>query len=308
MDHLISRLKLRHYRLLNAISESGQLSLAADALAMTQPAASRMLAQMEDLVGQPLFHRHPKGMTPTLIGEVLVRRAAILLADLEDTAQEVAALQSGTRGTVRVGAVTGAAVSYVVPAVQELTRQTEATDIRIDVSSSDDLMTGLMAGHYDFVLARIPSQLDAREFDITRGRIEEIRFLVRSNHPLAGRQNLEIAELDGYGWVIQAPGTPMRQAVEDAYLASSVAPPQTIITTTSLLVMIASLKSSDLLAPMTHEVMSLVENAAGPTLEPLSLRQAIIVSPYHLIQRKGRDMAPIAARLRNLVMAGLAFH
>jgi DNA-binding transcriptional LysR family regulator len=308
MQNLIAHLTLRHYRLLHCIADRGQLSLAAEDMAMTQPAASRMLSQIEDLIGQPIFHRHPKGMTPTLIGEVLIRRAKVLLSDLDDTAQELAAVQAGTRGTVRVGAVTGAAVSYVVPAVEELTREIDHSDIRIDVSSSDELMSGLVAGHYDFVLARVPPHLDARDFEITRGRIEEIRFLVRAGHPLAERENLEVTDLSGYGWVIQAPGTPMRQAVEDTWLASDVVPPSTIITTTSLLVMLASLRTSDLLAPMTHEVMSFVDTAAGAALVPLSLRQTIIVSPYHLIRRKGREMAPLAQKLLDRVVSELAKH
>jgi DNA-binding transcriptional LysR family regulator len=100
----------------------------------------------------------------------------------------------------------------------------------------------------------------------------------------------------------------MRQAVEDTWLASDVVPPSTIITTTSLLVMLASLRTSDLLAPMTHEVMSFVDTAAGAALVPLSLRQTIIVSPYHLIRRKGREMAPLAQKLLDRVVSELAKH
>ncbi len=53
MQHLINRLQCRHLRLLNAINELGQLSAAAERLSITQPAASRMLADVEAMVEQP---------------------------------------------------------------------------------------------------------------------------------------------------------------------------------------------------------------------------------------------------------------
>ncbi len=66
---LASLLMMKHLRLIAAIAEHRQLSIAADALAMTQPAASPTLA------GAALFERHPKGMTLTDGGESLARRA-----------------------------------------------------------------------------------------------------------------------------------------------------------------------------------------------------------------------------------------
>ena len=55
MQNLATRLQLKDFRLIQAISETGQLALAAERLAMTQPAASRMLAGIERAVGTPLF-------------------------------------------------------------------------------------------------------------------------------------------------------------------------------------------------------------------------------------------------------------
>ena len=82
MHNLAKRLQLRDFRLIQAIAETGQLALAAERLSITQPAASRMLAGMESLIGVSLFTRHPKGMTPTPIGETLARNANGLLRSL----------------------------------------------------------------------------------------------------------------------------------------------------------------------------------------------------------------------------------
>ena len=69
MSNLAHRLQLRDLRLIEAISATGQLALAAERLSMTQPAASRLLAAIEKTIGSRIFTRHPKGMTPTAVGD-----------------------------------------------------------------------------------------------------------------------------------------------------------------------------------------------------------------------------------------------
>ncbi|MFD1807155.1 LysR family transcriptional regulator [Gemmobacter lanyuensis] len=126
-------LKPAQLRLIQAIADHGQLQLAAAAVSMTQPAASRMLAEIERAVGAALFLRQPKGMEPTDIGAVVVRRAQAMLRELRSMSAEVRALREGYGGAVRVGAVTGPAVGYLVPAIREIKRQSPAAEITVDV-------------------------------------------------------------------------------------------------------------------------------------------------------------------------------
>ncbi|MBA5776176.1 LysR family transcriptional regulator [Stappia sp. F7233] len=302
-----NRLQLKDFRLILAIRDTGQLALAAAQLAMTQPAASRMLAGIEQAIGAPVFHRHPKGMTPTPIGEIIARNAVGLLNNLDRTLGEVHAVGLGRAGSARVGAVTGSAVAFVVPAIQQLKKTAAKADIHVDVAPSDALIAGLLKGEYDFVLSRIPAGTDARQFNIRRGRVEVVRFLVRESHPLAGQKLSSLGDLAGFEWVIQAPHTPMRQAVEEAFVTRAIPLPDEIVNTTSLLVMIAYLSSSDAIGPISREVGELL----GPKgiesgLVALELDEPIIVNPYHLISRKNHVMSPLAQHLRELVVATMA--
>ncbi len=304
---LANRLQLKDFRLILAIYKTGQLALAAEQLAMTQPAASRMLASIERAIATPVFIRHPKGMTPTPVGEILARNAVGLLNGLDQTVNEVHAVGLGRAGTARVGAVTGSAVAFVVPAIRQLKETAKRADIHVDVAPSDVLISGLIQGEYDFVLSRIPAGTDARQFTIRRGRVEVIRFLVRESHPLAGRGPLKLDELVGFEWVIQAPHTPMRQAVEEAFVARGNPLPDEIVNTTSLLVMIAYLSSTDAIGPISREVADLLgPRGIGSGLTALELEEPIIVNPYHLISRKNQVISPLAQQLRELVAAGLS--
>jgi len=300
-------LQIKHFRLIHAIMEQGQLAIAAKQLSLTQPAASRMLAEIEKIVGAPVFERHPKGMMPTPLGAVLARRAGDLLFGHDETLREIESFKAGRTGSVRVGAVTGGAVAFVVPAIQSLKAEAFGADIHVDVAPSDALMQGLVAGDYDFVLSRIPPGFDVRQFDLYRGRVEEILFLVRARHPLANREQVALADLAGFNWVIQAAGTPLRQAVEEAFLARGLPIPAEIVNTTSLLVMIAYLASSDSISPIAREVAELLGAApSGANIVRLRMRESIVIAPYHLVVRRNHSVSPVAQRLMDLVRTRLS--
>lgn len=306
METLIARLRLRHIRLIHMIAECGQISIAADRLSLTQPAASRTLAEIERLVGEALFERHAKGMVPTPLGEVMVRHAGTLMGDLEATAADIDAFRHGRAGVVRVGAVTGPAVSFVVPAVQRLKQDARLADISVDVAPSVELMAGLLRGDYDLVLCRVPRDVDPRQLDIMRGRVEEIRFLTRAGHPLLRRRGLTLEHLAEVSWVIQGTGMPIREAVEQAFINRDLPVPRDTINSASLLVALSYLQNTDAVAAISKEVVELLAASGTGGWGTLDMSETLILSPYHLIRIKGRPMTPACARLLDLLVAEMA--
>lgn len=301
------QLKLNHLRLIAAIAEQGQLGLAAATLAITQPAASRMLSEIERIVGSQLFERHAKGMELTLIGRALAHRAHSMLLELRDLTRDVEELKRGEGGMASVGAVTGAAVGFVIPAVQQLKAVSPRAEIHVNVETSPVLVRGMIEGINDFVLARLPPEFDASEFHIQPARTEAVRLVVREDHPLANAREVSIRDLATYEWVIQTHRAPIREAVDNAFLAAGASPPENITNTTSLLVMIAMLVSSSAIAPLASEVADLlIGRQVAARLKVLQLGDPIRMSPYYLLQVKDRRLSPIASRLKALVAAELA--
>jgi DNA-binding transcriptional LysR family regulator len=307
MEPALTRLlKINHLRLINAIAEYGQLGRAAEVLAITQPAASRMLADIESSVGVPLFERHAKGLTPTLIGRRTAQRASDILLELRDLSREIEELKHGKGGRASVGAVTGAAVGFVIPAVQQLKAVSPNAEIHINVETSPILVRDMIEGLNDFVLARLTQNVDINDFDIQPAHTESVRLVVRDDHPLADAAEVSIRDLTAYEWVIQTHRAPMREAIDNAFLTAGLQMPDNITNTTSLLAMIAILVSSSSIAPLASEVSDLlIGRQVGARLKVLSLREPIIMSPYYLLQMKGRRLSPLANRLKALVIAQL---
>ena len=101
-----ARLKTRQLMLLTAICDEGNIHRAAEVLNMSQPAASKLLKDLEDMLGVALFDRQPRGMRPNWYGETMIRHARIALSSLREAGQEVDALKTGLSGHVSLGAIT----------------------------------------------------------------------------------------------------------------------------------------------------------------------------------------------------------
>jgi DNA-binding transcriptional LysR family regulator len=301
---LAQRLTLKHLRLIAAIAEHQQLSLAAQALALTQPAASRSLGEIERLCGDAIFERRVRGMTLTPLGELMARRARNVLEEIGEAADEVARFSSGRGGTVRIGAVTGGAIGYVVPVVQRLKVAAPDVELHVEVGTSRALIHDLVAMRLDFVLARIPPDVDAKEFDVVRARREVIDLVVGAGHPASGKARVGLVDLLGFDWVMQSSGTPIREAIEAALLAQGARPPSRVTNTSSLLVTIAMLATSHAVSPVSREVAGLL-NGAGSGIVPLPLRERIVVSPYSLLALRNRRLSPVAQRCREMVAEAL---
>ena len=118
-DVLLHRgLKISHLRLLAALGETGQIGQAAGRIGVTQPAASRLLAEVEGIVGSPVHTRSGRGITLTAVGEALAIRAQRVQMELRDAARDMAEIVAGGAGHVRIGAVTGPALDRVLPSLR----------------------------------------------------------------------------------------------------------------------------------------------------------------------------------------------
>lgn len=300
------QLKPAHLQLLLKISEMGQLQIAASALSMSQPAASRVVAEIENRVGAALFIRSPKGLEPTPVGETFLRHARVIVAEFDSLYKDVQAVNEGISGEVRIGSVTGPAVGTVLPVFQKLKESSPDISMTLEVSPSIDLVRGLDEGRFDFIVGRVPPEHDSREYLVHAGRTETVQLLVRESHPLAGRRDIALRELAGFDWVIQERGSPIREAVEDAFYSQSLTVPQRVINSSSLLAVEALLATSDVIAPQSKEVCDLLTCAElGGKLDILHLAVDITVPAYFVIRNRSRELPRAALIFFEKVLAAL---
>ena len=303
---LSRKLRQGHLRLIVKIAETGQLAMAADALSVTQPAASRSLAEIEALAGGPLFLRQPRGMAPTELGAAFLRRARSLLQDFDALEADMAGLTGGSRGTVSVGAVAGPAVGSLVPALRALRQEAPEARIGIEVAPSAELVRGLGEGRFDFVLGRLPAGQDSTELLLHPARHETVALLVHESHALAGQGPVPLLSMAESDWVMQVAGSPIRAALEAAFLAEGLPVPTNVIDSSSLLVSLALLESGTTISPQTREAAALLTgHRIGARFAVLQTERPVEITPFFLIRPRHRPLSPLADRLMQGVLSRL---
>lgn len=302
MELYLRSLRPVQLRLIAAIGRLGKLRLAADACGMTVPAASRMLTEIEAKLGVALFERDAKGMKPTAPGKVLGRHAQKVVLDIDQLAQDFVAHHHGAAGSVRIGAVTGAALAVVIPAILQLKRDAPLMKVSLDVSPSSRLMWGLERGEYDFAICRLERGVDAADFDVSPARDEAVLLMVHRHHELSCRDRLLLEELADYPWTMQEHGAPIRHAIEIAFRQEGVSMPLNLIETASVVAIMALLRDSDVIAAVTQEVADLLlKPPFSADLALLTTRNPITIEPYHILRPRDRSLSAGAERMLALV-------
>lgn len=293
--HFVKRLKLRHLELLSALHTHRKLNDAASETSLSQPAASKMLGEIERLVGVQLFTRLPRGIEPTLYGEVLIRRSRAVLSELVRAGEEVMALREGMAGSISVGAVTGPAVDLLFDAIDKLRNTRPNLQITVEVEPSDKLIEDLLISRFDFVIARVPRSVDPSLFLCEEMVPEEIGLIVRESHPLAARESVEVTDLVDCEWVLQPRGSLLRRSIDQLMLKHGLPIPLKVISTTSTLMSLAVATKSDAIAPLAVSLAEIF--LPSQKLRRLKLNERIEVEPFGLVRHKCRVLAPAAEAL-----------
>ncbi|HYD99474.1 MAG TPA: LysR family transcriptional regulator [Alphaproteobacteria bacterium] len=298
---LRARLKLRHLQLFVALDDQRNLFRAAAQLNMSQPAASKLLGDIEEALGVRLFERLPRGVEPNWYGDIMIRRARIVLAELEQAAGEIAALRAGDSGSVAIGTVMAPAVEIVVDAIEAVRRDHPRLQIAVEVETSVHLVERVRDGRLDFAIGRIPRGVDPAPFSYDEIGEEEMSIICRHDHPLLGREAGPLAELLDYTWVLQPRGTLLRQRVDALFQSAGLTPPQRVIDSPSVMMATAMVARSNALAVVATALAALHCTPGRAAILPRPER--LSVEPYGLIRLRDRPLSPGAMTLLRAVQA-----
>lgn len=282
---LIGRLRYKHLLMVSTLGKCRNLRQTAGVMHMSQPAATRMLSEIEKVFGCRLFERTAHGMHPTTVGEMLIDFADNALTRLDRCAEEVHRYQLGGRGQLTVGAIMGAAPDLVAQAVIEMKRQRPLLQIRLMGETSDQLVELLEQGRVDIAIARYATSIQHNQFDFEPLGNETMMTVVRRGHPLCHRELPPLAELlEAWPWILQPMTTPARQAVEKEFEMEGLVSPRDIIECGSIFAALQLVQKSDALLVMAETVLR--DHLETGLIESLPLSIGRTLSPFGLLTRK----------------------
>ena len=290
-----SRLKTRHLLLLLHLYEQRSVVRAAEAANMTQPAASKLLAEMEDMLGVQLFERHARGVEPTWYGQVLIRRARSALSEIGRAHDEIAALRAGRMGQASIGTVVNPGTTLVPQAIASVKRDFPDILIRVEMDYSRPLVAKLLDGQLDIVIGRIMGPEGAGELEFEPLADEPHSVIVRTGHPLAERGRVNHADLVDYGWITPPAASVLRNRLDSVFLEHGLSPPSSIVETSALPVIIHLLRHSDMLAALPAE--SVAPYLQTGQMQALPIDLGVRMDYFGIIRRRDQQLSPGAERV-----------
>ncbi len=291
---LLLRLRTRQLLLLTALDTHRNLGRAAQVMAMSQPAATKLLQQLEDTLAVALFTRQARGMEPTAYGEVLIRYAKRVLTDFGSVREELVALRLGLQGSLRIGCVPGAVTELLAPTLIDYKNNHPRVAVSVMVDTSDRMLAQLARGDVDLVLGRLTDGNNADEYACQPLLGESQVVVVRASHPLFDQPKVTLADLVNWPWVLQPPGSPQRGRFEAALREAGLHARLNITETASTIATTALLEISDMAAVMP---LSLAQHYARlGLLRVLPLDLPIHVPPIYLITRLDRVLSPASTQ------------
>ena len=300
---LLNRLRMRQVALLLAIGQHRTLRAAAAQLGLTQPAATKMLQELESAMGHALFDRVGRGLQLTAAGHCVLAYFEGLQGHFDALTRELGELEQGSAGKLCIGSIMAASPAVLTQALIRLKALYPLLTIEITVDTSDRLSDALRRGDLDLVIGRVPGT-NAGVFSFSPIAEEALSIVASPQHPLAGQARVAWAELLAYPWILQPHGSPMREVMEHEFKNQRSPLPRGLIETASILTTTNLIGNSDMLAVMPTEVAERYEAHGLLACLRYTVRQRLSV--YGTIAARDRPAGPAATQLMQFLSSATA--
>ena len=289
---LRARLKTRQLLLLVTLAEEGNIHRAAEVLNMTQPAASKLLKDLEDALEVSLFERLPRGMRPTWYGDTMIRHARVALSSLNQAHEELQAAKSGQFGQVNIGTITAPGLALLPTAIALVKREHSNLQIALQIETSDVLIERLNQGKLDILIARLFAQHEKADLRYEMLTDEQVCAVARPGHPLFSGPTPMLGDVVECGWIVPPSGSVLRHRFDLMFQEDGLRAPNNVIETASLLFTTKMLQQSDMLSVVATDVARYYADHGLLAILPMAL--PCQMDSFGIITRRDRLLSPAA--------------
>lgn len=199
MENILRRLDFTSLRLFVAVCQESSIARAAEREFIAPSAVSRRVAELEALVGLPLIQRHTRGVSITPAGQLVLRHARQIIADVEAMGAELSQVYAGAKGHVRLVANLSAIVQFLPEDVAAFQRLFPEVDIDLEEQHSPDVLRLVRARAADFgICNRLPDLYDLHWQPYRR---DSLAVMLPAAHPRAAQRRFTLADIAGEGFV-----------------------------------------------------------------------------------------------------------
>jgi DNA-binding transcriptional LysR family regulator len=291
-DRIGRRLKLRDLNIFLAVVKERSMSRAAVALAMSQPAVSKSIADIEHTLGAPLLDRTPYGVEPTPYGRALINRANAVFDELQHSVTDIEALLDPTTGEARIGCTAPLAAGFVPAIVDRLSSRYPRISFQVVDGDVAQLQQHLRNRSLDLVIGR--SLLQITDDDMQSQVLVEDRLLVvtGSRNKWGGRKKIRLSDLLTEPWVLPSYDSVAGTLISEVFHAAVVKAPKLKVTSHSFPATQFLLSTGRFLCLLPETTIRL--SAKHLQLKVLPVDLPDVLRPILMITLKNRTLSPAA--------------
>jgi len=230
---LSAQLKLRHLEVFVEVARQNSVTLAAEALGMTQPAVTRALRELEAVCGKPLVERHGRGIRLSEYGEMFRDHAGRSLALARDGVALLQGLEAEAGARLAIGALPTVAASLVPDAVAQMLAEGGRNRFSVVTGDNRYLLDQLRRAELDLVIGRLPAPELMAGLEFRPLFHETVAIVVAPDHPLASCQVLPAEGFGDYPVLMPSEGAIIRPLVARMFLEQGLAEPKFPVDTVS---------------------------------------------------------------------------
>jgi DNA-binding transcriptional LysR family regulator len=287
-----ARLRFRHLQFLDILGSTRNLRLTAEQMHVTQPAATKILQDIEEILEARLFERLSRGMRPNELGLFTLRYASAALDGQRKFVDEFNALKQGGHGHLTIGAITGSAAHLLVASVVEIQRLRPLLVLKILEHSSDQLILWLAERKIDLMIGRFTDEAQRSQFQFEHLSSEPLCVVGGLHHPLRGATELSLTELAHWPWILYPVSTALRKVSDDLFGRAGLALSAGVVETPSFLFALELMNTTNMMSLQPASLVEKYMNRGLLARIPVELTDRM--PGYGLITRLGEPLTPSA--------------
>ncbi|MCM2293249.1 pca operon transcription factor PcaQ [Allorhizobium sp. BGMRC 0089] len=216
------RIKFRHLQSFLEVARQKSVMKAAESLHVSQPAVTKTVRELEELLSVALFERDGRGIKLTRYGEIFLRHAGATISALQQAVDSVSQEAEKTGPPVRIGALPSVSTRIMPAAMQRFLAAETGSPIKVVTGDNAVLLDQLRLGELDMVVGRLaaPDKMTGLSFEHLYS--EQVVFAVRAGHPLIGEKTALFERLRAYTVLMPTKTAIIRPFVESFLIANGV--------------------------------------------------------------------------------------
>jgi DNA-binding transcriptional LysR family regulator len=288
--HIGRRLKLRELYILSTVVQWGSMAKAADQLAMSQPAVSDAIANLEATLDVRLLDRNRRGVEPTIYALALLKRGTVVFDELRQGLRDIEFLADPAAGEVRIACSQALAAGFVPAMIDEFSQRHPHVVFRlIEANTATMEFRELRERNVDLMLGIISRASSSEDTNVDVLFDDQLVVVAGTQSRWGQRRKIELAELAHEPWILPADNA-VRALIVEAFRTRGLAGPRDKVTSHSMPVRLHLLATGRFLTVIAGCVLK--HNADRWSLKALPVDFGVHRLPIAIVTLKNRTLSP----------------